>query len=43
MEARPEELIELREELVNKAAKLDFTAGAHEDKVLPCFTEPFQL
>ncbi len=37
MKASPEELIQLRKELVNKAAKLDFTTGAHENKVLPCF------
>ena len=43
MEARPEELIQFREELIHKAAKLNFTASSHENQILPCFAQSLQL
>lgn len=43
MEARPEELIQLREELIHKAAKLNFAASSHENQILPCFAQSLQL
>ena len=43
VEARPEKPIQLREELIHKAAELNFTASSHENQILPCFAQSLQL